>query len=98
MPSTSTFFDSSTTMISCLDAAATIFSLSRAPPSPFMSCISGSTSSAPSMVTSRWPTSFMDTVSIPYSRARPSVPLDVATQVRLYPFSRTSRPTLLMAW
>lgn len=61
---------SSTMMTSLTVAAATIFSLRRAPPSPLMRFMSPSTSSAPSIVTSMWSTSAMSTTLRPFSAAR----------------------------
>ena len=52
LPRRSDIFDSSTTIISRSVACATIFSWSSAPPPPLIRLSWGSTSSAPSMVTS----------------------------------------------
>src|SRR5437867_3781073 len=66
-------------MISCRAAAATIFSLTRAPPPPLIRLSCGSTWSAPSIATSMDQVSSYDSSGMPALLARSAVSSDVGT-------------------
>ena len=91
-----TIFDSSTTIISFIEQLATIFSLSKAPPPPFIKFNFPSTWSAPSIVTSM-SCSFNGTRGIPASFASFSVSLDVAIPLICKP-SFTISPIFSIAY
>ncbi|CCO74735.1 hypotetical protein [Streptococcus agalactiae] len=83
---------SSTTQIYSLVGVATIFSMSSAPPPPLIPLKSGSTSSAPSTVTSMTSISSADFNGIPNPLACSVVRFDVVTPMTCNPSSLTRRP------
>src|SRR4030042_1183345 len=83
-------------MTSSTVAAATIFSLTRAPPRPFTRSRLGSTSSAPSIVGSSLGWSFSSPILIPTDRPRDSDSLEVGMPTMSAP-SLTRSPISLMA-
>src|SRR5438445_5110997 len=91
-PRRDTSLDSSTITTNFLDAAATIFSRSSAPPNPLMRSSFGSTSSAPSTQRSGGVRSSSDVSGIPSSFATSAVAKDVGTPLRSMPLW-TSRAT-----
>ncbi len=95
LPSTGTSFSLPTRMISWRDAAATTFSRTSAPPYPLIRLRCGSTSSAPSTVTSMLSTSPRPTSGIPNSRPSSVAACEVGTPCTRRPW-RTRVPRARM--
>ena len=91
-PRTSTHLVSSAITIMRSDAAATIFSRNSAPPPPLIRLSAGSTSSAPSIVRSRWSISSSVVSGIPHASAWARVASDVGTPMTFMP-ARTFSPS-----
>ncbi len=96
-PSFGTSFFESTTTMKRRAREATIFSRRCAPPPPLMSSNAGSTSSAPSIATSKDSTSASGTSGMPAARAQPRVVSDVGTPRILSP-ARTRTPKASTAY
>ena len=90
-PSASTHLESSAITIMRSDAAATIFSRSKAPPPPLMRLSAGSISSAPSTVRSSRSISSSVVRAMPHRAASARVASEVGTPMTLSP-ARTRSP------